>query len=128
MATVDRLLSTNPALLKHFAERAADPSVSGDMLLAELRAVGLPVKRTAVFKWRRQYRVARRHRPNTLAGRVAAALRNSDDATLAALGLPPGNAVRSVFKLGRKRLYAIARRLGLWPGDGSGVESRSKRA
>jgi hypothetical protein len=115
MTRVARLLAARPELARHFAERATDPAVSGDMLLKEMRAAGLEATRSAVFKWRQQYRTAKRHRPNALAGRVASTLRTASAEQLASLRLPTGDVTTAVFKLGRKRLYAVASQLGLYP-------------
>ena len=107
------MLAGRPKLRERFIARAADPAVSGDTLVKEMQAAGLPARRSAVFVWRQPYRTAKRHRPNSLAGRIASALRTANASQLAALGLPAKDTTAAVFKLGRARLYAIGRATGL---------------
>jgi hypothetical protein len=114
MTQIDKLLAGKPELQKRLINRAADPAVSGDMLLSEMRAAGVPARRSAVFLWRKSYRAAKRHRPNSLKGRVASALQTATPEQLDALKLTNKDTTATVFKLGRSRLYQIARALGFY--------------
>lgn len=115
MTGLAKRLAGRPDVDQHFIRCAADPAVSGDLLLTELRAASVAATRSSVYAWRQKYRAAKRHRPNCLAGRVASALRSATAEQLAAVRLPAGNPTAAVFRLGRKRLYAVARQLNLYP-------------
>ena len=88
---IDKLLAGQPKLRKRFEQLAADPGVSGDALLAQMRTAGIDAKRGSVFNGMRPFRLVDRARPHGLASRVAAA----------------------VFELGRGRLYKLAAELGI---------------
>lgn len=88
---VDKLLLDRPELRERFVRMAGDPGVSGDVLMRAMNAAGIPAKRSAVFNWQAQFKIAGRHRSASLAARVA----------------------KRVMGLGREQLYDLADQLGV---------------
>jgi hypothetical protein len=79
MYAVDRLLDGKPELQSRFRAMAGDPGVSGDMLHRALLEAGIPVRRWAVFNWRKQFRLIPNARTDCLFSRVVAAVREMPD-------------------------------------------------
>ena len=86
--SVDRLLAGKPELRAHFVQMASDPGISGDVILAAMIEAGIAAKRSAVYNWQRQFRTVKARR-GSLSARVC----------------------QAVVKLGRERLYELARQL-----------------
>lgn len=93
---IDKLLTGKPEQRKRFEQLAADPGVSGDRLMGELHAAGFPATRTSTYRWKRQYRRFARSRPDSVLSAV----------------------VHAVMKLGRGKLYELARELGVRTEEG----------